>query len=106
ALIVPHPFPPALFALFDNFRMVETDVAVQRDSCANPIAIENFHDPEHADPVAIVTDRPGRDIGNFAWTESAWTCFERKNFNIGNDPPRATCAGVPLQTWPTDGRAL
>src|SRR5258708_20092425 len=49
SLIVPHPFPMALLAFFDNFRVVETDIAVQRNGCPNSIPIENFHDAKNAD---------------------------------------------------------
>jgi hypothetical protein len=106
ALIVSHPFPAALLALLDDFRMVDADIAVECDGRANPVAIENLHEPENADPVAVVAHRPDRNVGNLAGAEAARARLEREEFNIGHHPQCHACTARPVETWPSDDRRV
>ena len=65
-MVMSHPFPAALFALLNDFRMVGTDIAIERNRCPKLVAIQNLHDAENADAVTIVAHCPDRNIGNFA----------------------------------------
>src|SRR6202034_577647 len=64
ALVVAHPFPLAPVALLDDGRMVGAQLAVERARGAYAIAVEHLHQPEHADPVAVVAHRPARYVGD------------------------------------------
>ena len=57
-----------LLTFLDDFRMMDADIAVERDGGAHAVAIEDFHQPEYSDAVAVVAHRPDRNIGNFAGT--------------------------------------
>src|SRR5215472_10284594 len=66
ALVVSHPFPVTLLAFLDDFRMVDADIAVERDGRTHAVTVENLHQPEHTDAVAVVTHSPDRDVRNLA----------------------------------------
>src|SRR4051812_10459270 len=106
ALVVPHPFPAPLLALLDDFRMVDADIAVERDGRANPVAIEHLHQPENADPVAVVAHGPDRNVGNLAGAEAARAGLEREEFNVGHHPQGHACTARPVETWPPDDRRV
>src|SRR5262249_51708249 len=78
ALVVAHPFPATLLAFLDDFRMVDADIAVERDGRAHAVTVENLHQPEHADAVAVVTHGPDRDVRDLARTEAARARFQRE----------------------------
>src|SRR5258707_379047 len=63
ALAVPHPLPAELVALIDDLRMVHAEIAVERDGGAVAMTLEHLHQAEHADPVAVIARRPGRNVG-------------------------------------------
>src|SRR5262249_17643499 len=86
ALVVSHPFPATLLAFLDDFRMVDTDIAVERGGCAHAVTGENLHQPEHTDAVAVVTHGPDRDVRKLARTAAARARFQREKLDMGNDP--------------------
>jgi len=57
-----HPFPTALLAFGDELRMLSANLAVEGDGGADAMAIEHLHQAEHADPIAVIARRPGRNI--------------------------------------------
>src|SRR5262245_56946989 len=103
---MPHPFPMSLLAFLDDFRMMDADVAVERDGGAHAVAIEDLHQSEYSDAVAIVAHRPDRNIGNFAGPQTARPRLEREEFNIGNDPEGNVRAARPFETRSPDDRRI
>src|SRR5262245_49671748 len=95
---MPHPFPMPLLAFLDDFRMMDADIAVERDGGAHAVAIEHFHQSEHPNAVTVVAHRPDRNIGNLAGPETAGTRLEREEFDIGNDPQSNVRAARPFET--------
>src|SRR5215475_3706012 len=95
---MPHPFPMPLLAFLDDFRMMDADIAVERDGGAHAVAIEHFHQSEYSNAVTIVAHRPDRNIGNLAGPESAGPRLEREEFDIGNDPKGHVRAPRPFET--------
>src|SRR4051812_15373509 len=63
AFAMTHPFPAQLLPLRNDLGMMCTEIVVERDGAADPVAVEYPHEPNHAAAVAVVTGRPGRDIG-------------------------------------------
>jgi len=57
-----HPFPVQLVTFLDDRRVLGTQLTVERDRGADAITIENLHETEDTDPVAIVARRPGRHV--------------------------------------------
>ena len=51
--------------------MVDANVAIERHRSANAVTIQNLHDPDDADPVSIVANGPGWDVGYLAGTKTA-----------------------------------
>src|SRR5262249_49126809 len=102
ALVVSHPFPVTLLAFLDDSRMVDTDVAVERDGRAHAVTVENLHQPKHADAVAVVAHGPDRDVRNLARTEAARTRFQREKLDIGNDPQGDARIARPFERRPSD----
>src|SRR5262249_19881252 len=78
APIVSQPFPATLLAFLDAFRMVDADIAIERGGRAHAVAVENLHQPEHADAVAVVAHGPDRDVRNLTRTEAAGARLQRE----------------------------
>ena len=109
ALVVAHPFPPAPVALLDDGRMLGAQLAVERDRGADAVAVEHLHQPEHADPVAVVAHRPGRNVGDrraAAARGRRHLLGEREELDIGNDPERHPRAVGPAEHRPPDDRGI
>src|SRR5262245_50560224 len=102
ALVVSHPFPVTLLAFLDDFRMVDADIAVERDGGAHAVTVENLHQPEHADAVAVVTHGPHRDVRNLAPTEAARARFPRAKLALGHDPRGHPRIAGPFERRPSD----
>src|SRR5262245_5137838 len=95
-----------LFAFLDDFRMMDADIAVERDGGAYAVAIEDFHQSEDSNTVAIVAHRPDRNIGNLPGPKTAGTRLEREEFNIGNDPQSNLRTARPFETRAPDDRRI
>src|SRR5262249_13774664 len=102
ALVVSHPFPATLLAFLDDFRMVDADIAVERDGRAHAVTVENLHQPKHTDAVAVVTHGPDRDVRNLARTEAAPTRFQREKLDMGNAPRGHGRSAGPFERGPSD----
>src|SRR5262249_53767524 len=102
ALVVSHPFPATLLAFLDDFRMVDADIAIERDGRAHAVAVENLHQPEHADAVAVVAHGPDRDVRNLTRTEAAGARLQREKLDIGNDPQGDARIARPFERRPSD----
>ena len=64
AFAMAHPFPAPLVAFLDDRGVLGAKLAVERDRGADAVAVEHLHQAEHADPVAVVARRPGRNVGH------------------------------------------
>src|SRR5262249_1865935 len=83
-------------------RTVATDSVVERAVRAHAVTVENLHQPEHADAVAVVTHGPDRDVRNLARTKAARARFQREKLDIGNDPQGHARIARPFERRPSD----
>src|SRR5262249_45895933 len=66
AFVMSHPLPLALRAFLDDLRMLRAQIAVERNRAPDAVAVENVHDAEHPDAVAVVAFAPHHDVRNLA----------------------------------------
>ena len=109
ALAMPHPFPAELLALCDDLGMLRAKVAVERDGAADAVPRQHTHQPEHADAVAVVARRPGRNVRHRrARAAGARRDFfhQREELDIWDYPERDVSAVRPAQRRPVDDRRI